>query len=536
MDNRIASVGYHRPANRAYRFVSTLTALLLLAACGTSAEPTPEPPTPPPPTATSAPPLATATSAPTSTAASSETITMGSLELKPCILTYSMKAYCTTYTVYEDRESRSGRTIDLRVAVVPAKLKNQMPDPVIYLAGGPGGAAVDDWPGIGPAFRELNKRHDWLLIDQRGTGGSNRLDYPNVPAEVFKSGIEPEKLEAPLREWYETVIDDLNGDPRFYTTAPAMDDIDEVRAALGYDKVNLYGGSYGATAVQYYLRQHGDTVRTAIMDGGTMVDIPIFELIAPNGQRALDMMFERCEQDAACNAKYPDLRREMHDVYDRLGREPVTMDDFFDPLTRKPVVIRQDTFAEAVRTKLLAAADVATLPRFIHLAYEGNFKDVARLSLRLQEQAVRNASLVMSWSIRCDEAWARSLPEKIEEHGQGTYFLGNSADNAKKNAVACNVIPDGVVPPDDGVRARSDVPVLIMNGDADPQDPPSHVANAQVELPNSLSVVVPGHGHGVIQYGCLPQVAAAFVDAGTAKGLDTACVGDVPLPRFDVSD
>jgi pimeloyl-ACP methyl ester carboxylesterase len=200
------------------------------------------------------------------------------------------------------------------------------------------------------------------------------------------------------------------------------------------------------------------------------------------------------------------------------------------------VVITQDSFAEMVRTKLLSAGEAATLPRFIHRAYEGNFEDAARYSVVMQQITLSSAGLVMYWSIRCDEAWARALPEEVAKQGQGTYFLGEGVSNAKMSAVACDIIPDGVVPPDDGLRVQSDVPVLILNGDADPQDPPGNVANAQVELPNSLNITVPGHGHGVIQYGCLPQVAGAFVDAGTAVGLDTACVEDVPLPRFDVSD
>jgi pimeloyl-ACP methyl ester carboxylesterase len=427
--------------------------------------------------------------------------------------------------------------IDLRVAVVPALLDDdRMPDPVIYLAGGPGGAAVNDWPGIGSAFRELNWRHDWLLIDQRGTGGSHRFDYPNVPAEVADPSLTDEQMEAALREWSKTALDKLDGNPRFYTTALAIDDIDEVRAALGYDKVNLYGGSYGATAVQYYLRQHGDTVRTAIMDGGSMVDVPLIELFAPNGQRALDLMFERCERDTACNEKYPDARREMHEVFDRLGTEPVTVDKITDPMTRKPVVVTQDSFAGLVRAKLLSASEAATLPRFIHRAYKGNFEDVARYGIGIQQIGMSSAGMVMSWSIKCNEAWARYLPEEVEKQGQGTYFLGNELRNAKMSAIACKVAPKGVVLPNDGVRAQSNVPVLILNGEADPQDPPANVANAQVELPNSLSVVVPGHGHGVIQYGCMPKIAGAFVDAGTAKGLDTTCVNDVPLPRFDLSD
>jgi pimeloyl-ACP methyl ester carboxylesterase len=123
-----------------------------------------------------------------------------------------------------------------------------------------------------------------------------------------------QQMDEVLKPYVEKSLKELAGDLRFYTTSVAVDDIDEVAQALGYERVNLYGGSYGATTVQYYLRQHGNHVRTAIMDGGTLLDIPIFELIAPNGQRALDLVFKRCEADQRCSQTYPDFRAEMQDL------------------------------------------------------------------------------------------------------------------------------------------------------------------------------------------------------------------------------
>jgi hypothetical protein len=79
---------------------------------------------------------------------------------------------------------------------------------------------------------------------------------------------------------------------------------------------------------------------------------------------------------------------------------------------------------------------------------------------------------------------------------------------------------------------RSNVPVLFVVGGNDPQDPIAHVARATRELPNSRTVVVPTGGHGSLQLGCMPQVAQAFVEHGSGRGLDTRCVRRYEPPAF----
>jgi hypothetical protein len=81
-------------------------------------------------------------------------------------------------------------------------------------------------------------------------------------------------------------------------------------------------------------------------------------------------------------------------------------------------------------------------------------------------------------------------------------------------------------------RVRSGTPVLIVVGGSDPQDPGANVANARRELPNSLTVMVPGGGHGSVQLGCVPMVAQRFVERGAVQGLATACVRRYRPPPF----
>jgi len=153
-------------------------------------------------------------------------------------------AVCGRLTVLEDRSDADGRTIDLNVVVVPAQDRVKPDEAVFFLSGGPGGAATQDWAVAPSLFPGVHARRDIVLVDQRGTGGSNPLVFEDVPD---LAGMSEDEVRAFLPGWVQTAYAGLEGNPRFYTSTVAADDLDEVRAALGYERIDLYGGSYGAT-------------------------------------------------------------------------------------------------------------------------------------------------------------------------------------------------------------------------------------------------------------------------------------------------
>jgi pimeloyl-ACP methyl ester carboxylesterase len=439
-----------------------------------------------------------------------------------------MAALCGTLDVPENRTDPAGRWIGLRVAVIPTQSRQPLPDPVFMLAGGPGGAATQSLAWAASTFSAVNR--DVVLVDQRGTGGSNRLV---VPAPPDLSGLVGPEREAAAQAWVDETLEAMPGDPRFYTTSIAMDDLEAVRAALGYDKINLYGGSYGATAAQYYLRQYEANVRSVVLDGGTLLDVPVFERIALNTQRALDLLFDRCAADATCKAAYPDLRTEFQTILARLADEAVTT-SVIDPWSGQPIVIDPVSFASAVHAGLLDGQFSSRMPALLHAGFLGAWDTVAQASADASRQAASDRDvLAMASVIRCSEAWARYDPTEVERLGAGTFELEAQLANARMQAESCRFTPAGVVPDNDAQAVRSDVPVLLILGEADPQDPPSNVADAPTELPNSLTVVVPGQGHTVGHLGCMPSVVVAFINAGTVHDLDVSCAATgVPLPPF----
>jgi len=430
-----------------------------------------------------------------------------------------MAAKCGTLTVAEDRARPAGRKIDLYVAVMPATEPGTPSEPVFFIAGGPGGSTVADWAEAPNIFVGLTAHHDIVLVDQRGTGRSHPLAFPLQNPD-----------EAPA-DYANRALASIDGDPRFYTTAAAMDDLDAVRQALGYNKIDLYGSSYGATAVQYFIRQHGDRVRAAVLDGGTLVDVPILELIAPNSQRALYDVLDRCLADAVCASTYPNVRAELAAVMSRLSDKPVAT-DVVDP-SGQPIVFTPDVFAGTIH-QLLVGSDSGTIPWLIHTAWSGNLTAVAiELSKYL---GPGSQTLVMALEILCSEAWAKNDPERIRALGQGSYLLSNQLAFAESYAGGCSYAPPGFVLPNDAQPAQTTAPILLLNGSDDPQDPPSNVAGAKGPMPNSMLVVAPGQGHTVGHIGCLSEVVVDFFNKGrTNPAAADACVANMRPPGFRLS-
>lgn len=493
---------------RGSRKLAALGVLALLTAC------------------TGSPPERSSTSA--ADPAQARTFTLDGKAMRPCT-SGGASAVCGTLEVPEDRADPAGRVIELEVVVIPASTPTPAADPVFFLTGGPGGAATEGWASAPSVFPAVHEDRDIVLVDQRGTGGSNELVLPSPPD---LADLPPSEMRERLKRWAVGAIEDLPGDVRFYTSAAAADDLDDVRDALGYDIIDLYGSSYGATLAQYYLRQHEARVRAVVLDGGTLVDVPILEVMAARSQEALDRVFARCHADAECHAAYPDPEEDLRTALRRLSRDPVRM-EAVDYRSGERVVLTDGSLAGLVH-ELLTTGGSGEVPRLVHLTAEGELEPLTELVLAALREP-DPTRLGVFWSTECAEAWAAHDAERMVEAGDGSYYLPAMLDAARNLDLGCSLMPPVPVPPDDGRPVRSDVPVLLLNGTLDPQDPPANVADATVELPHSLTITPP-QAHTFGHVGCLPDVVAAFLDAATVEGLDTACIDELTPPPFTTSD
>ena len=336
-------------------------------------------------------------------------------------------ALCGTLSVLEDRTKPAGRHLGLRVAVIPASGARAAPDPVFVVAGGPGDASTQFFAWFPSVYTDLHAAHDIVLVDQRGSGASVAVTLPQLPVPT---GLSPAAADARLATWARDGLRSVDVDPRQLTSAVAADDLDAVRAALGYDTINLYGSSYGATLVQYYLRQHPDHVRAAVLDGATPLDVPAFERMAASSQAALMLLLRRCAADRACHGAFPHLDAEWRDVVARF-RTPVRV---VDPASGAAAVIEQTALAEAIHTALLTEAGAAQIPLAIHLTYAAKYVEAAAL---IGLDSSGGPRLLMADEILCSEAWASDDLAEVARLGAGSYALARELAQARTRAATC---------------------------------------------------------------------------------------------------
>jgi pimeloyl-ACP methyl ester carboxylesterase len=435
---------------------------------------------------------------------------------------------CGTYEVFEDRVAKQGRKIPLRVVVVPALAASPEPDPLVLLAGGPGQAATE--VSILQTVDRIHRNRDILLVDQRGTGGSGALKCAPDPED----GRLAEKFDDAFREEeFQKCLAGYDADPRLYTTPIAMEDLEEVREALGYEKLNLWGVSYGTRAALVYLRQHPERVRTVVLDGVAPMSLYLPLYIPRDGQRALDLLFEHCEKDPSCAQAFPELRQRVEALLEQMAQAPVKV-NVQHPLTGVPedITLSRRAFLQMMFGQLYQPEIATLVPLMLDRATQGNWAPFVALSQGVSGGMSDTISHGMFFSVVCAEDAPFITDEDITRQAKGTWF---GAQMVRDMLEPCKVWPKGTVPEGYREPVTSSVPTLLLSGELDPVTPPSWGEEAKKTLGNSLHVVVPGVGHNTVVLGCVQSLMADFVKQGSLEGLKPACGSDLTRPPFFTS-
>ncbi len=438
-------------------------------------------------------------------------------------------AYCGTLKVYENRDTKQGRQIDLNIVVLPALSADPKPDPFFFLAGGPGQGAAKMAKPLREVFRQILTDRDIVLVDQRGTGKSNPLNCVD-PDESLKSFNEPEGTSI---EKLKTCMAGYDADLRLYTTPIAMDDLDDVRAYLGYETINIYGGSYGTRAGLVYLRQHGDRVRTAVLDGvaPTNMRLPLF--FPRDVQRAFDRLIADCAADTGCNARYPNLGARARALVERLEKNPPLV-SVVHPRTGEHGEIRMTApiLANVFSGTLYQPLSASLLPALIERAEQNDFQGVLALAGGGGDPEDPMMAVGMHLSVICAEDAPRISAEEAKQEAEATLF-GPHLMRMQRDA--CAFWPRGSVEASFYEPVQSSIPTLIMSGEIDPVTPPVWGDAIAKTLPNSKHIVMPGTGHTAGGTGCGRRLIKAFIDAGTVQNLDTTCVDKQTRPPYFVT-
>lgn len=439
-------------------------------------------------------------------------------------------AYCGTFAVPEDRQSGHGRSIDLKIVVAPALRRAGAADPLFILEGGPGAGAATLAGSRLPMFRRFRTDRDLVFVDQRGTGESNRLGCDPTPDELNEITTDDDRALARLR----ACLAGLDADPRLYTTSIAMDDLDDVRRFLGYDDINLWGGSYGTRAALVYLRQHEAHVRSVVLDGVAPSDMRLPLHTARDAQRALDRLIADCAAASACAAAFPTLGADARALFARLAAGPAVVTGEH-PRTGQPLemqLTRRD--AALVVFRALYVPELASLlPRVLTEAAAGRYHGLLALAFSsAPEGDKRDMAVGMHLSVVCAEDIARITPaDRVAADASG--FLGAAMFDAQY--AACGFWPTGDVPEGYYAPVSSDRPVLILSGADDPVTPPTWGDHVAPHLSRSRHIVVPGAGHITLSRGCVPKLVEQFLRTATVDGLDPSCTETLTRPPFFVT-
>ncbi len=434
-----------------------------------------------------------------------------------------------TFAVFENRDSRQGRTIKLDVIILHAFSETPKPDPFFPLAGGPGVDVTGRVNGYKKSW--IREERDIVLVSQRGTGGDNRLDCLLAASdENLQSYFDPlfnlDNFRACLEELQE------NFDLTMYSTCMAADDLNDLRLALDYDKINLTGTSYGTRAALVYMRRHPETVRCAILNGVLPIanKNPLFH--TSSAQEAIQLLLTDCFENPDCRFAYPNLENEFLTILEQLDEEPVEV--FIDhPETeeRVPVYLDRDSFLEALRTMMYSYGQNRQVPYLIHQAFLGEYEPFAETGIQSSRNIRRSLALGMLLCVTCGEDLSRVTDEEIVRFTQGT-FLGDN--RIRQQMAVCEFWPKSNIPDNYGDPVQVDVPVLLLSGTMDPVTPPIWGTKAASHLPNGLHLVVPG-AHGV-GGDCIRFIEKQFLESGSIENLDISCAELIESRPYKVDD
>lgn len=419
-------------------------------------------------------------------------------------------ARCGTVAVPENRLKPNSRSITLNIVVLPSTSRAALP-PLFDIDGGPGLADTKN-AGFylidGSAYRQ---RRPIVLIDQRGTGASNPLNCPELgnPSAIYRP-LYPPYAVARCRKALE-----INADLTQYGTDAAVADLDAVRAALGYDRIDLIALSYGTTVALRYMAVHPNRVRAAVlMSVAPPTAMPPRDH-AIAAERALRILFAECSADPACRKEYSpnaDFTRAMG-LLPSIGGAPT------------PAV-----FAEKIRTLMYQPVTARTVPYLLHHAAVGDLKSFYALT---KSGGGLSYSDGMYLSVTCSESLGQFNYSKAAAAARKTRF---GDYRLARQRAACAEWQTAKMPRNFFAPVQSKAAVLVISGNLDPVTPPSWGAEIVAHLPNARQVMIPESGHvfdglsGVDT--CFDPLLIRFYETGDALALDATCLSAMKPPPF----
>lgn len=435
------------------------------------------------------------------------------------------QARCAQFEVPQDPAKPSDKKIKIHVAVVPSLAPKPEADPVFFFAGGPGQAASDIGRLV-DALSPLRRNRDVVLVDQRGTGRSKTLtcdlgDSLKSSGETLEQAFNTSMAQTRV-EW-KKCVDSLKGDPATHRTDDFIADLEWVRKALGYEKINVWGGSYGSRVALRYMKLHPAAIRSAVLDGVAPTTLRLPNDALRNSQAELRSVLVACEAAPACAKSYPNISLRLDELLASLNQAPRTA-VIAHPATGKPfnATITDTTLATMLWPLLYLPESARMLPALVSEAAAGNYAPFAA-GLYGSSGSVGDAqiSIAQRFAVMCAEDMWQQKPDAQERLSSISALFFEF----------CRTLPHGRPAPDFFEPTKSSVPTLLLSGSHDPVTPASQAELAMKTLENKKHLVVGGWGHIVSPHPCPRRIIKKFVDSANVAEASDSCEAELALPR-----
>lgn len=440
---------------------------------------------------------------------------------------------CGFVEVPENRAKPDGRMIPVHFVRAGATGDAPLPDPIVYLGGGPGLHATPGANGVIWGNRARLEKRDLIVVDQRGTGRSNPLDCfdhgADGGAEVVRQLFNRDFFD---RETFRACMQELSkkADLTQYTTTASVEDIEAIRRALGYEKINLSGGSYGTRWALEYMRRHPESVRGAVLYGVAPPSELLVERVARDFQRDLDALIAACESDDACSQAYPEFDEQLGRIFKAVRKKPVEV------VVRVggeivPVTMNYEQLVTAMRFTFYSVHQAAALPSQVQAAAGGDYTPFADNLTALTMQLHNMVAEGLWASVKCAEELPFIDYERAKRLSAGT-ALGTLRLESEREI--CSIWPRGAIPEDFNQPVESDVPAVLIAGEFDTATPLDLAEKTVRHLSNGLLVRVAKRSHWGLRGPCIDGIVDRFLETGSVEGIDAGCASKFERPPFIV--
>lgn len=457
----------------------------------------------------------------TSNAKPSQPSASTSLEFKRCLIgagAYEIDAECADFIRHENPSDDNSKLITLAVVKLPALTPEPENDAFTIIQGGPGGSSIDLAIVYNRVFEEIRRKRDIIVMDQRGTGRSNKLACPTPLDQT--SAFDPLKVRQLAKACLNEIS--VHSDVRLYTTSVAVEDLEALRTASGYKQLNIYGTSYGSRVAQHYLRKYPEQTRSVIIDGVAHVGLNFAGgEIARRWQDQFETLNARCKNKPSCFSQHGNLQKSYDEIYSRLQQQPVTV-SLAHPTSGDTIeyTLNKYSLFGAIRLMAYSSNQSALIPILLSKAKAGDYTFFASQIIQMEESFPAELASGMHNAVVCTEDTPFVTAADLAT-SSGT-ILGSLMSETL--SASCKIWPQGIIDSDFREPFSSETPVLVLSGAADPITPPANGAIATDMLGNARHVIVPAHGHGVIARGCVTKLASNFIDNGNFNDFDSSCV------------